>query len=100
MPIINNNTSQPTKYVDIKNKPLIFLGRFTYRKCKSLSLYLWYTDKLPKIEDLKCNYTFEIYNRTFYELDEFKYASILDIESYVCKSMNKVLKVVFRKMLK
>ena len=86
--------------LNISNKPLMFIGNFNYRKNKELYLFAWLVNDKPKIEDITCVSTFELNGKEYPELDQFKYVPIIEVEKYACANMFKILKSLFRKVLK
>lgn len=71
------------------------LGHHEYTPRKDLYLFLYKTDNLPLIQDVICTSMCERGNRTFPELDFFKYVPLEKIQGYTTINMNRTLQIIF-----
>ena len=81
--------------VKINKKDLTELGFFKYTKYKDLWLYLYVTNKLPDIKNMKCTtYFTDRYGNSILEVSGYKYIPFKDIDDYFYYSICEVLKKV------
>ena len=74
---------------------IVDIGHHEYTPRKDLHLFLYRTDDLPSLNDISCVSRCERNGKWIPELDAFRYSPIKDIEKYVTKNMNRVLRNVF-----
>lgn len=71
------------------------LGHHEYTPRKDLHLFLYKTDALPPIQDIVCTSMCQRNNRTFPELDFFKYVPLEKVQGYTTANMNRALQIIF-----
>ena len=75
------------------------LGQFTYLPSKDLYLYLVRVSKDElNIDDCVCNSTFELYGRTFPEMDNFVWATAEMVKGMCTKNLANIILPILSKI--